>query len=321
MWCGYSKNQNKRRSHYAEMLVGDEFTHSELADTAVLLSVVTVNSKVFMLNVVPDTGKITASPPACGVYACSTSSALSEDDQASRMQRALAVFVDSGLFGDPPALLTSSLSARRKLGCGNLIVLSEGSSAATPPAGGHRASQRNASAAAAAAAAAAQQEEEAKRTAAATAVAATAAAAIAAAKTAQQEEEQEEEAAAAAAASNGRGRGRGRGGKRPVLGEKKEKPRKAAAKALPVGSFVRKGDGTATQTTGEAGRYGAAPTYSGMKVERSEITVLELEEGKRLFERRVSELEAAAADAPLEDDPDVLAARARIAAAKNRRRL
>ena len=97
-------------------------------DTAVLLSVVTVNSKVFMLNVVPDTGKITASPPACGVYACSTSPALSEDDQASRMQRALAVVVDSGLFGDPPALLTSSLSARKKPGSGPLVVLSEGSS-------------------------------------------------------------------------------------------------------------------------------------------------------------------------------------------------
>ena len=101
VWCGYAKNQNKRRSHYAEVLVGDEFTHSELADTAVLLSVVTVNSKVFLLNAVPDTGKITAPPPTCGSYACSASSALSEDDRASRMQRALAVVVDSSLFGDP----------------------------------------------------------------------------------------------------------------------------------------------------------------------------------------------------------------------------
>ena len=42
--------------------------------------------------------------------------------------------------------------------------------------------------------------------------------------------------------------------------------------------------------------------------------MLELEEGKRLFERRVSELETAAANASLEDDPGVLAARARIAA-------
>ena len=46
VWCGCSKNVNKRRSHYVEMLVGNEFTHAELADTAVLLYVVTVNSKV-----------------------------------------------------------------------------------------------------------------------------------------------------------------------------------------------------------------------------------------------------------------------------------
>ena len=61
----------------------------------------TANRKVSIINVVPDTDKITASQPAIGKYCFSALSALSEDGRASRIQRALAVVVASGLFVDP----------------------------------------------------------------------------------------------------------------------------------------------------------------------------------------------------------------------------
>ena len=96
---------------------------------------------------------------------------------------------------------------------------------------------------------------------------------------------------------------------------------KAAAKSLPSGAYVRKADGTVTQTTAEAGRFGEAPTYSGRKVKRAEVTVLAEANGKVLFTARLAEMEQAAADASLDDDPEVRAARQRVAAAKRKKEL
>lgn len=96
---------------------------------------------------------------------------------------------------------------------------------------------------------------------------------------------------------------------------------KAAAKSLPSGAYVRKADGTVTQTTAEAGRFGEAPTYSGRKVKRAEVTVLAEGDGKVLFTARLAEMEQAATDASLDDDPEVRAARQRVAAAKRKKEL
>jgi hypothetical protein len=96
---------------------------------------------------------------------------------------------------------------------------------------------------------------------------------------------------------------------------------KAAAKSLPSGAYVRKADGTVTQTTAEAGRFGEAPTYSGRKVKHAEVTVLAEGDGKVLFTARLAEMEQAATDASLDDDPEVRAARQRVAAAKRKKEL
>ena len=95
----------------------------------------------------------------------------------------------------------------------------------------------------------------------------------------------------------------------------------AAAKSLPSGAYVRKADGTVTQTTAEAGRFGEAPTYSGRKVKHAEVTVLAEGDGKVLFTARLAEMEQAATDASLDDDPEVRAARQRVAAAKRKKEL
>ena len=109
-----------------EMVLGDDLSHLCLSNPAVLTAVVTHMDKAHMVSVVLETGQISSSPPGFGKFTFSGLTGRSPKETAQRLASAYAVLVKSQLIQEPTklcALLRGS----------GLIVLQQGRTTSTPP--------------------------------------------------------------------------------------------------------------------------------------------------------------------------------------------